>query len=249
MALLDCLIPVYNNQERLRSSLESLLEQSFQNFRIIAYDDASTDQSLSILEVLQKKESRLKIIKSNRHQGIAHSLNQLLKSASSPFICWQFPDSFSDPTRFEKQIYQLKNSTLVALGTSILFQGKTCESIHCFENPKDVLFQQLGSSSHRGLYLETVMYRKQAVKSIPPFNNNLKWLYDVEFHAELQHRFPLRIANLKEVLYTKRESSAPMESELQEERERVYQKIVFPLVLTKKIYYDPVIITPGFLPY
>ena len=56
MAILDCLIPVHNDEGHLQSCLENILSQTFQNFNILIYDAESTDNSLKIIQEYQKKD-------------------------------------------------------------------------------------------------------------------------------------------------------------------------------------------------
>ena len=50
---IDIIIPVYNSQKFIKKAIDSVLKQSFKNWRLIIVDDASTDDTLKILEKIR----------------------------------------------------------------------------------------------------------------------------------------------------------------------------------------------------
>ena len=61
-SLISVVMPVYNSENFLESSIISILEQTYQNFEFIIVYDISTDNSLSIIKKFQKKDKRIKLI-------------------------------------------------------------------------------------------------------------------------------------------------------------------------------------------
>ena len=73
--LVSVIIPNYNHQEYLKQRIDSILNQSFQDFEIILLDDKSTDNSLDILKSYAK------------HEKVSHLIiNE--KNSGSPFKQW-----------------------------------------------------------------------------------------------------------------------------------------------------------------
>ena len=56
------IVPVYNVEKYLRRCVDSILKQSYSNIEVILVNDGSLDSSGSICDVLQKKDSRIKVI-------------------------------------------------------------------------------------------------------------------------------------------------------------------------------------------
>lgn len=106
--LVSVIMSNYNTlEEFLRPAIESILNQTYQNFEFIIIDDCSTDDSLSIIESYTDK--RIKIIKNEVNLGITKSLNKGLREAKGEFVARMDADDISLETRFEKQIEFLKN--------------------------------------------------------------------------------------------------------------------------------------------
>ena len=60
-AKISIVIPVYNTEKYLRECLDSIINQTFQDWEAICVDDGSTDNSLEILREYEKKDKRFRV--------------------------------------------------------------------------------------------------------------------------------------------------------------------------------------------
>lgn len=88
---ISVLIPVYNVSRFLQESIESLLNQTFEDFEMICVNDGSTDDSLEILNKFSKKDSRIKIFNKN-NEGCGAARNLALEKASGKYVYFFDPD-------------------------------------------------------------------------------------------------------------------------------------------------------------
>lgn len=86
MSRVTVLMAVYNAEEYLHRSLDSLLRQTFTDFQVVCIDDASTDSSLQILKSYSDKDSRINIIHLEENHGQAYARNKGLTVATGDFI-------------------------------------------------------------------------------------------------------------------------------------------------------------------
>lgn len=86
--LVSVVIPVYNSENFLAESIESVLNQTYENLEIIAVDDGSTDNSAKILK---EYSDRITII-SQSNQGLASALNSGIKKINDKWFKWFSPD-------------------------------------------------------------------------------------------------------------------------------------------------------------
>lgn len=93
---IDILFLVYNAAPYIRESLESILSQSAPIQKIFILDDASTDETCSLVEAYT--DPRIHLIKSEQNRGIAHQLNKGLTLSDADYIARMDGDdvSFSD---------------------------------------------------------------------------------------------------------------------------------------------------------
>ena len=94
-------MPVYNVEKYLRKCLDSILNQTFQDFEIICVDDGSSDKSLEILEEYAKKDSRFVILK-EIHLGAGEARNRGLELAKGKYIQFLDSDDYFEPDMLEE---------------------------------------------------------------------------------------------------------------------------------------------------
>ena len=106
MSKVSVIVPVYNASNYLPDCLNSLLKQTLDDMEIIAIDDASTDQSLSVLEHYQKLyTSKLKIIRHSKNQGLSSSRNDGIAIAQGKYIGFVDSDDFVHPDMYDDLYY------------------------------------------------------------------------------------------------------------------------------------------------
>ncbi len=105
MARISIIIPVYNIEKYLPKCLDSLLNQTFQDFEIICVNDGSKDNSLVILEEYKNRDSRIKII-TKENGGAGSARNRGLVEACGKYIQFVDGDDYFEPQMLEK-LYNL----------------------------------------------------------------------------------------------------------------------------------------------
>lgn len=98
MSLVTVGLPVYNAMPFLPETIDSLLRQTYSNFKVLAIDDGSTDDSLDYLKSIQ--DSRFKVV-SQANSGLTATLNRMLKEAETPWLVRQDADDIAYPSRIE----------------------------------------------------------------------------------------------------------------------------------------------------
>jgi glycosyltransferase involved in cell wall biosynthesis len=100
MPKVSVIIPVYNGQEYIAATLETVFAQTFRDFEVIVVDDGSTDRTEAILERFGDKISLLK----NSHRGPASSRNLGLEVSRGSLIAFLDSDDLWLPKKLERQV-------------------------------------------------------------------------------------------------------------------------------------------------
>ncbi len=107
---ISVIMPVYNGEKYLSEAIESILQQTYSNFELLAIDDGSTDRSYSILKRYQTSDSRVRILSNEGEKGIVGALNTGIKSANGEFIARMDSDDICMPNRFAVQLKFLQQN-------------------------------------------------------------------------------------------------------------------------------------------
>jgi glycosyltransferase involved in cell wall biosynthesis len=117
--LVDVLVPVFNAASTIEESVNSILTQTMQSFRIIIVDDGSTDATPSILRRLAGADARVKVL-SKPNSGIVDTLNTGLQSCDAPYLARFDADDIAFSIRLECQLQYLQtHPECVAVGSAV----------------------------------------------------------------------------------------------------------------------------------
>lgn len=110
--LVSILTPTFNTEKFIRATIESVQNQSYSNWEMILVDDASTDQTVSIIEEFAQNDSRIKLFKLEKNSGNGFARNIALEKASGKYIAYLDADDLWFPEKLDKQIRFLKTKNL-----------------------------------------------------------------------------------------------------------------------------------------
>lgn len=104
--------PTYNAEKYIRETLLSVVNQSYQNWEMILADDASTDNTVAIIEEFAKQDNRIKLFKLPENRGNGFARNAALEKATGKYIAYLDADDVWFSKKLEKQIQFLKTNNL-----------------------------------------------------------------------------------------------------------------------------------------
>lgn len=119
MAKIGVIIPVYNVEKYLEKCVESILQQTFQDFEIILIDDGSTDGSGEICDAYAKKNKKIRVIH-KENEGVSSARNRGLEENENELITFIDPDDWIEKHYLEI-LYELicRNHADLVIGGGI----------------------------------------------------------------------------------------------------------------------------------
>ncbi len=101
MTKISVLVAVYNTERFLRECLDSLLRQTLKDIQVICIDDASTDESLSILQEYAEADERVEVISLPSNSGSGAARNAGLPLVKGDYVCFVDSDDWLEPDALE----------------------------------------------------------------------------------------------------------------------------------------------------
>ncbi len=86
MTKISVIIPVYNTEKYLPQCLESIINQTFKDIEIICINDASKDNSLSVIQEYAKKDNRIKYENFTANKGVSAARNYGINASCGDYI-------------------------------------------------------------------------------------------------------------------------------------------------------------------
>lgn len=125
--LVSIIMPLYNSEVYLETTLDTVLNQTYENWQLIIVDDFSTDNSYAIAERYMKKDQRIQLHKLDKKSkfGALDVRNECLKYATGRYITFLDSDDLWDIKFLESQINFLKEKKtgFICSSYNILING------------------------------------------------------------------------------------------------------------------------------
>ena len=106
MPEISIITPCYNSSKYILETIDSVLNQTFQDWEWIITDDQSTDNSVELIQ--KQSDSRIKLIISEENGGAGHARNLSLKEAKGRYITFLDADDFWQPNFLEEMVTFMK---------------------------------------------------------------------------------------------------------------------------------------------
>lgn len=124
MAKISIGVPVYNVAEYLPQCLDSILNQTFQDFEVILVDDGSTDNSFEICQEYVAKDSRFRLIH-QKNKGLAGARNTIIKNVKTEYIAWVDSDDWIEENYLKLLVdtQEKTDADMVTMGHKVYQDG------------------------------------------------------------------------------------------------------------------------------
>jgi len=108
--LVSIITPVYNAEKFISESIESVLNQTYNNWEMILVDDCSSDKSSEIINKYAEKDDRIKYIKLDINSGAAVARNTAIEASKGRYIAFLDSDDLWKPKKLERQLNFMKDN-------------------------------------------------------------------------------------------------------------------------------------------
>ena len=166
--LVSVAMPVYNGGKYLAQAIDSILAQTFIDFELIIIDDGSTDNSLSVLQSYQKRDSRIRLI-SRENRNLVATLNEIIDLASGKWIARMDSDDIALPQRFERQLEWLCSTGADLSGSWVQRFGTSDQRVvRMSQTDEAVKMEMLFCSPfvHPSVMMRTLLIKKLRYKNL-----------------------------------------------------------------------------------
>lgn len=206
---LSIIIPVYNSEDYLLKCIQSVLSQTFTSFELILVNDASTDSSGRICDLLAINDSRIRVIHHTENKGLSISREDGFRISKGKWISFIDNDDYILPTMYERMMENRTNGEIICVRgedknskeideailvyrqvTPLVIDGKQfCDQVYAKKINYGCVGPIWGKIIKRNLIIETL-------DKMTPYKEKLFWVYfeDVLF-------VPILFFNAKRIIF------------------------------------------------
>lgn len=187
-ALVSIVMPAYNCEDFIGITLDSVINQTYQNWEVIVVDDCSTDNTAKLVQEYVKKDNRIKYHKLDKNSGAAVARNKAVDLANGKYMAFLDSDDVWFPEKLTKQIGYMEENAYTFTCTSYTkideegeYLGRTI-GVRKQSDYNDILKKNPGNS--------TVVYNseeigKVKIPNIRKRNDYVMWLSVVKKAGKL----------------------------------------------------------------
>lgn len=202
MPKISILTPCYNHEKYISAYLQSVLNQTFNDFELIIVDDYSSDQSVK--EVEKFKDNRIKLIKHSYNKGISATLNTAFENSSGDYIVFMASDDMFEVNALEIIYKAFKDNDIVAVYPNLICIDENNEvlgDLYPLKQRSKVellyyLFMRYNCLTSVGLSLKRDIFEK-----LYPLPNSMCNYQDMKMHIDILNIGEIKILEAKLIRY------------------------------------------------
>lgn len=182
---IDILLATYNGEKYLKYQLDSILNQTHKNIRLLINDDCSTDNTRSILKEYEEKDDRIKVKYNEKNLGYVKNFEDLLKRVENKYFALSDQDDFWKEEKIEKSLNKLLEEDADLVFTDLEPVDEKLNTI----TPSMVRFMQMDKNikKHQDYKLEflrncvtgcTILSKKELINEYIPIPTKEPMVHD-----------------------------------------------------------------------
>ncbi|TFJ93050.1 glycosyltransferase family 2 protein [Lentibacillus salicampi] len=141
-SLVSIIMPLYNCEDFVKESIDTVIAQTYQNWELIIVDDGSTDNSVNIVNDIKQKEQRVKLIRFDNNEGPARARNKGIKDSNGRYLAFLDSDDYWDRNKLKQQINFMKKRNAAFTFTSFK-RIYSSEKTRLFQVPEKVTYYSI----------------------------------------------------------------------------------------------------------
>ena len=189
---ISVIMSVYNDEDYLRDSVESVLAQTEPRFEFLIVNDGSSDASPQILDEYAAKDSRISVFHRTNH-GLIASLNFLLSKAKAPLIARMDGDDMCRPTRFAVQLAAMeKRPDIAVMGANTDELDQHGNLLPCYDfHPEDPAEIRAQLARGAAMCHPAVMMRRDIITALGGYRKAYRHCEDYDLWLRVSERHDL----------------------------------------------------------
>ena len=178
--LLNC----YNEERFIKRSIKSVVNQTFKNWELVVWDDASTDNTVKIIK--QFKDKRIKLFRNKKNLGLGKSRIRAQKLLRGEYVAILDADDFFEKKKIQEQVQILNNHKNVGLtSTWTKIQDLNGNQVKKFESIKKNSEIKKNLIFVNSLPHSSIMYRTNLAKKVGWYSKLYNYAQDYDLTLKI----------------------------------------------------------------
>lgn len=187
---IEILMATYNGEKYIKEQINSIINQTYKNWKLLIRDDGSKDKTIKIVKEYQKKDDRIKLLEDNKgNLGFVKNFEELIKNSKENYIMFSDQDDYWLENKIEKYVEVIENLDKKESQNPLLIHSNSyvCDEKLNVLKEKFVDSRIANESEGNNYFFSyivqgaTALVNKKMIEISLPFSKNIK-LHDRYFH-------------------------------------------------------------------
>ncbi len=192
--LVSIIMPAYNAERTIAESIESVLEQDYEDWELIIVNDGSNDRTLQIIKEYLLKDNKIKLISLNENKGLPNARNEGIKLSIGKYIAFLDSDDIWLKNKLSIQLnYHQNNKHIKISHTGFKMFNENGYVKRPFRFISDFAYKNEGDLFPQFLYknvvgILTVIIERDLLNEVGGFDTNLWGLEDQDLWIRISQK-------------------------------------------------------------
>ena len=179
----------------MRQSIESVINQTYQNWELIIIDDCSTDSTPEIAKEYVDKDERIHYYRNEVNLKLPRGLNKGFSLSKGDYLTWTSDDNLYLPTAIERMVNTLQRESTDFVFATCDVINENGEVVEIIKAPKDYKQAIIGCNFVGACFL----YNRKVYETVGEYNPDCFLVEDYDYWLRIFSRF--EVSNIQDVLY------------------------------------------------
>lgn len=183
MEKVDILMATYNGEKYIKEQIQSILNQTYKEFRLLISDDCSNDGTREILNEFAKKDNRIILFFQDENLGVVKNFEFLLEKVENEYFMFSDQDDFWYDEKIEQSLKKMKESDADLVYTDLEVVDSNLKLINkSFWDLKSLRYKIEKYNNFEAIYLNnfvtgcTILCKKSWISKVLPIPKNSKYI-------------------------------------------------------------------------
>lgn len=245
--LVSIITPTYNSEKFIAETIQSVQNQTYQNWEILIVDDCSSDKTVEIIQQLMEDDLRIHLIRLNKNSGASKARNEAIKLVKGHYMTFLDADDIWFPDFIENSIATISNTGIPFVFSSYRRSNENLEFVYSdFIVPPKVTYTDILKTNSISCLTAFIDVKELGVKLMPDIRKRqdmglwLKYLKEIPFAHGIQE---------PKAIYRIRENSLSRDKKALIKYQWQFYREVEKLSILESVYYMIHWMIRGFLKY
>lgn len=182
MKTVDILLATYNGEKYITEQIESILNQTYKDFRLLISDDCSTDNTRQIISEYVKKDKRIIVYTQKENIGVVQNFEFLMKKVENDYFMFSDQDDIWKENKIEKSLNKIEEGFDLVYSDLEVVDENLNVTYNSYWKLKGIYNKIKKYNNFESLYLNnfvtgcTIISRKDLIKDVLPLPNTSKYV-------------------------------------------------------------------------